>query len=117
MVTFADRLSGSDIRSIGNVDSVISDIKNKHDFDQLFLLLHSSDRVIAMHAADAIEKITRVHPGYLEGHEQAVATITLHAASKELQWHMVLLVPRITLYKEDQHAVIFKIIAWAKDKE
>lgn len=117
MVSFADRLAGTDLRSIGNTGSVISLVQNKHDFDKLFALLQSNDRVIAMHAADAVEKITRANTTYLEGHEHTIAELTLQAGNKELLWHLALLVPRINLRKEDQHAVVFKLIAWAKDKQ
>jgi hypothetical protein len=54
-------LTGGDLRSIGRSNEIVSSIKNQKEFDILFELLFSSDRILVMRAADAIEKVTKSH--------------------------------------------------------
>jgi hypothetical protein len=62
-------LQGGDLRSIADVEQVVPLIKTQKTFDELFSCLDSDDRLIVMRAADAIEKITRDHPEYLDSHK------------------------------------------------
>lgn len=62
MIKFERLLSGGDLRSIGNCNTVISKIKNQNDFDELIKFLFHNDRIVVMHTADAIEKISISHP-------------------------------------------------------
>ncbi|MBV6439950.1 MAG: hypothetical protein EPGJADBJ_01608 [Saprospiraceae bacterium] len=67
-------LSGGDLRSIGNSDLVVANVRNPHDFDELFEYLFQPDRLIVMRTADAIEKITVHRPEYLKKHRQSKAS-------------------------------------------
>ena len=62
-------LQGGGLRSIADVDQLIPLIKTQKTFDELFSCLDSDDRLIVMRVADAIEKITRDHPEYLDSHK------------------------------------------------
>ncbi|MBS1529335.1 MAG: hypothetical protein JSU01_03420 [Bacteroidetes bacterium] len=110
------QLSGGDLRSIGNVDEVMSQIKSQPEFDELFRLLFSKDRLIVMRAADAIEKITIKKPQYLSGHEDSIFELCKNAADKELQWHLALLLPRLKLKGQGllrARAILYK---WLTDR-
>ncbi|MGD0338393.1 MAG: hypothetical protein ABSB78_06365 [Bacteroidota bacterium] len=108
-------LSGGDLRSIGKRNSVVLKIKNQNDFDELFQFLFHKDRIFAMRAADAIEKITIKNPVYLAKHKKKILELCNTADDRELQWHLALMIPRLHLtYKELKR--IWNILSrWASD--
>jgi hypothetical protein len=110
-------LQGGDLRSIADVDQLIPLIKTQKTFDELFSCLDSDDRLIVMRAADAIEKITRDHPEYLDSHKIRLIRLLNTARDKELKWHLVLLIPRIDLNSKELGQVWNKLYIWAKDKK
>jgi hypothetical protein len=63
-------LAGKDLRSIGKCNEVVAEIKSQKDFDLLFKFLFHDDRIVVMHAADVIEKITITRHQYLEKHKK-----------------------------------------------
>lgn len=62
-------LQDGDLRSITAVDHLIPLIRGPDDFGNLFRYLYSEDRLIVMHAADAIEKISRHNSEYLDNYK------------------------------------------------
>ena len=109
-------LQGGDLRSIANVDKVVSLIKTQTDFERLFQYLFSEDRLIVMRAADAIEKITLNNPKFLSNHEKEIINLLEIAVDKELKWHLALIAPRLDLALDELGIVWDKLVNWAKDK-
>lgn len=107
---------GGDLRSIGNVQEVITAIQNQEDFDQLFNLLFYKDRIVVMRAADAIEKITISNPGYLQNHYKQVINLCAMAQHKELLWHLALLLPRLPLEGNTFNTVWLILRQWVFDQ-
>ena len=62
-------LSGGDLRSLGNSSIAVLKINDQNDFEELFKFLQNDNRIIAMRAADVIEKITIQNPSYLIRHK------------------------------------------------
>ena len=116
MVDFEKILSGGDLRSIGKSKSVIAEIKNQKDFDELFEYLFHIDRIIVMRSVDAIEKITIDKPNYLKKHKKNIFELLNIANDKELQWHLALLIPRLNLDYNEFEKAWNKLTYWAKDK-
>lgn len=110
-----DLLSGGDLRSIGNSNAVVLLTTSQHDFDMLFRLLFSHDRLVAMRCADAIEKITIKTPGYLVKHKTEILAICKKARDKELQWHLALILPRLALSGNEFKFAWKLLSAWATD--
>lgn len=94
-------LKGGDLRSVGSVADLILRITCQADFDKLFSLLYWDNRLIVMRAMDALEKITIVHPKYLDGHTKELMQFLITAKNKEFKWHLALLITRISLSKKD----------------
>jgi len=116
MKRFENLLSGGDLRSVGNAEMVAVKIQSQKSFDDLFLLLHHNDRKIVMRAADAIEKITVVHPEFLSKHKSEVIKLLATARHKELKWHLAQFVSRLPLYQTEA-VKIFRVLAgWLKDE-
>lgn len=116
MRNFETALAGGDLRSIGNSDRVVSEIRNQADFDALFKLLFQGDRVVVMRAADAIEKITIDHPEYFGCRTQEVFELCKTAVNKELKWHLALLIPRLSLTKKDTAKATSILSDWLSDQ-
>ena len=108
-------LSGGDLRSIGNSNAVVLLTTSQHDFDILFRLLFSHDRLVAMRCADAIEKITGKTPGYLAKHKTEILELCKKARHKELQWHLALILPRLALTGSEFKFAWKLLSAWATD--
>jgi len=110
-------LKGSDLRSIAGADKIVSLIKTQKDFDELFKLLFSKDRLIVMRTADAVEKITLQNPEYLKGHNQDIINLINTAINKELKWHLALIVSRLNLTFEQLGIAWDKLTKWATDRK
>lgn len=115
MNRFEDILKGGDLRSVGKVDRVIHSIHTQKDFDTLYKLLIHPDRVIAMRAADAIEKFTRKEPYYLTSHATDLIQLALSAKDKEFKWHLAQLLIRLPLSDTDTGTVWELLYIWASD--
>ncbi|MBK9013796.1 MAG: hypothetical protein IPM82_06755 [Saprospiraceae bacterium] len=103
-----DMLAGGNLRSIGKVEQLLSLIKSQDDFDELFQLLSSPVRIVAMRAADAIEKIILPHPAFLEMHKTEILRLLNLAQHIEFKWHLALLASRIPLNVEELRSVWIK---------
>lgn len=109
-------LQGGDLRSIANVDQILSLIKNQENFDKLFQYLFSENRLIVMRAADAIEKITINNSVFLDNHKDELIKFLEDAQDKEFKWHLALLVSRIDLTQDEIGQVWTKLTKWVRDK-
>ncbi|TDH23520.1 hypothetical protein EXU57_17110 [Segetibacter sp. 3557_3] len=117
MIDFEKLLGGGDLRSIGASDTVVSLVKNQAHFDALFGFVFSHDRRLVMRAADAVEKVTREHPEYLQTHKTALLQLLHTAKDKELKWHLALLVARLQLSDEELGNAWQLLTGWATNKK
>ena len=110
-------LKGGDLRSIGRSNEVVRQIKNQNDFDNLFQYLFHEDRIVAMRAADVIEKVTLANGRYLNKHKIKFIELCKNNPNKEVRWHLALLVPRLIL-SNNELAEIWELLSlWALDKK
>lgn len=120
MASLSNKLKGGDLRSIGNVSTIIAEVSDQKKFDDLFEDLFHPERLIVMRTADAIEKITIAHPEYLESHKDKLLELLNTANHIELKWHLAQLMPRLILrlkLGEDETGMVWdKLTRWALDK-
>jgi hypothetical protein len=116
MTALEKLLSGKDLRSTGNCDAVISKIHDQTDFDKLFSYLFHADRIIVMHAADAIEKITLDTPQYLLPHKKELLELLSTAKNKELMWHLPLICSRLALDRHEFDYLWDILMQWVMNK-
>jgi len=110
-------LKGGDLRSIADVNKVVSIIKTQENFDELFQYLFTNDRLVVMRTADAVEKITLQKPEYLTEYKQDIINLINTSVDKELKWHLALISSRLDLSTEEIGTVWNKLTQWAKDKK
>lgn len=109
-------LRGDDLRSIGKSNSIAKAIGNQAEFDELFQYLFHEDRLVKMRTADALEKISLTHPGYLAGHKKELFKLLNTEAGIELQWHLAQLIARVSLTEKETGIVWAKLSEWAMNK-
>ena len=110
-------LSGGDLRSIGESESLMQMIKSQEDFDELFDYLFYKDRLVVMRAADVIEKITVKDRRYLLKHSREIIQLAKKENEKELKWHLALLIPRLELTKNELLEAWEILSSWVCNKE
>ena len=110
-------LEGGDLRSIGNVDRLVSLINTQSEFDLLFKYLFSEERLIRMRAADAIEKISAGNFELLFSHKLELIELMKTAIDKELKWHLALMISRVELTSTELRKVWKYLSKWAIDQK
>lgn len=114
---FEQLLNSGDLRSLDGVEMVVKMIDSTAEFDILFSCLKSKNRLIVMRAADAIEKVTRNHPTYLEKHKVEILHYISLVQNKELKWHLAQLVTRIMMDNSEFRFVRDILERWALDPQ
>lgn len=111
------RLSGGDRRSIGAADQVASDLEaGTVDVAEIVALLGGEHGpIVAMRAADALEKATRAHPELLIPHRRALLGMLATADQPEVRWHLAQLVPRLELGASAAADTIDVLEGWLED--
>ncbi len=110
-------LNSGDLRSIDGVDMVVKMIDSQAEFDILFSCLKSRNRLIVMRSADAIEKISKSRPQYLEKHKVDILQYCSIVQNKELKWHLAQLVTRIMMDNAEFRYVSNILERWSLDKD
>jgi hypothetical protein len=101
------KLKGGDRRSIGASQQVVDQVlANPALFSVVFEGMSDADSIVRMRCADAVEKITVVHPAFLQPYAKQVFKLAEAAGEKEVKWHLAQLLSRLDLNRaERQHAV------------
>lgn len=92
------KLTGGDRRSIGRSNEVVADVlADPSLFDLIFDAIASDDPLIAMRAADAVEKVTAAQPELLRPHKRRLLTELASIPQQEVRWHVAQMLPRLSL--------------------
>lgn len=111
-----EKLLGSDLRSISKANEVVKIVKTQQQFDELFAFLDEGDRLLTMRSIDAIEKITRRYPCFLNTHQRELLTFSQTATNSEFKWHLALLLARIDLNPQELKTTFSRLTKWALNK-
>jgi hypothetical protein len=107
MHSLLNKLEGGDRRSIGRSEEVVADVIEEPGlFSVLVDGLDADDPIVRMRAADAMEKITALHPEYLAPCKKLLIALAAISREKEVRWHLAQMLPRVKLNRpERQHVV------------
>jgi len=111
---FLEQLAGGDRRSIGKADDLVKQILAAPErFPDVIAGLAHDDPVVRMRCADVAEKVSKVHPEWLQSHKREVLTHAESAREKEIRWHLAQMVTRLKLTeKERQQAIGIMFEYW-----
>jgi len=115
MDEFLPWLSGSDLRSIGESDRIVEAVTSQRAFDGLMVYVFH-ERATAMRAIDAIEKITRSKPVFLQPHKADLLALADGKPEIEMKWHLALLLPRLPLDADEVQHVVALLQQWLTDR-
>lgn len=100
------KLTGGDRRSIGRSDEVVAEVLAEPSlFGPLFEGFYHPDPLIRMRSADAIEKITRQQPAYLQPYKTQLIQQISKIEQQEVCWHVAQLFSRLELTPAERQAV------------
>lgn len=106
-------LSQGDKRTVGSVDRVLKILETQPGLVKVVLeCLSSADEVLAMHAADCLEKYSRTQPENLQGHVSKLMKLMQVKPQQELRWHLAQILPRLELSSSDMETAI---LVWGND--
>lgn len=95
---FRTILRGGDRRSLGRAAAALALLRQDPRRTMLVIpLLRDPDPVVAMRAADILEKLSRSHPASLQPFKRGLLSQLQQATQQEVQWHLAQLVPRLVL--------------------
>lgn len=110
-------LSGGDRRSIGRVDEVIALVEARPElFAVLLDALQHTDPIVRMRAADAAEKLSAVHPAWLQSHKALLFDLARSSGQQEVRWHVALMLPRLSLTQEERRLAAAIMEGYLEDK-
>jgi hypothetical protein len=101
------QLQGGDRRSIRGVPEVVDRvIADPSLFPVVFDGMADADPLVRMRCADAVEKITAVHPAYLAPYKKRVIRLAAIAKQQEVRWHLAQLLSRLELTALERRRVV-----------
>jgi hypothetical protein len=110
MQSVLDRLRGGDLRSKGAADEVARQAaENPSLVAEIVAGLKADEPVVRMRCADALEKVTRRRPEYLEHLRWHIREMLHPDQPKELLWHLVQMSPRVR-WEREELAQVFEAV-------
>ncbi|MFO0706360.1 MAG: hypothetical protein U0412_05865 [Nitrospira sp.] len=110
------KLEGGDRRSIGRSGEVVAEVLGKPAlFGALFGGLSVEDPVVRARAADAVEKITAVHPEWLRPYTANLLGPLASCEQIEVRWHVAQMLPRIRWNARDRQRVVAILQRYVRD--
>jgi len=111
------KLRGGDLRSIGRSDEVVRDIlKTPKLFSIVFDGIFSHDPRIRMRAADAVEKVSKQRPEYLQPLKGKLINHASKIEQQEVRWHVAQMLSYLRLEAAETEAVVRVLLGYLKDK-
>ena len=117
MIDILARLQGGDRRSIGRSDEVVADVLAAPElFGELFTGMTGDDPLVRMRAADAVEKITLLHPEYLQPLKSELLQEVARVRQQEVRWHVAQMLPRLELSHAERLEAMQILSSYLADK-
>jgi hypothetical protein len=111
--TVYDLLVGNDLRSIGKADEVVELVTSDPElFDEVFDGIFHKDKVIRARCADAVEKVSKRFPQYIQKKKSAILKNLNEFNQKEVVWHVALMLGCLKLTKKETEKAFIKLNEW-----
>ena len=109
-------LAGGDRRSIGKADQVVKEVlKTPALFTDVVRGFTDADPLIRMRCADVAEKVSAVHPEWLQKHKPALLLFVSTVQEKEVRWHMAQMLPRLKFSPGERRSVVALLFEYLED--
>ena len=106
-------LAGNDLRSIVKSNEVVEVVtKNPLLFDEVFNGIFHEDKVIRARCADAVEKVTKKFPNYIQKKKKIILKHLTNFSQKEVIWHIALMLGYIKLTPRELTKTFNQLYYW-----
>lgn len=113
-----EKLKGGDLRSIGKSNEVVQDIlKTPSLFGEVFEGLLADDQVLRMRCADVIEKVSKVHLGYLQPYKDRLIKEVSKVNQQEVRWHLAQIFSYLELDREEITIIVDILSSWINSEK
>lgn len=113
MLTVYDLLKGNDLRSIGKSNEVVSLVTSDQLlFDEVFAGIFHEDKVVRARCADAVEKVAKQFPNYIQKKKSIIIKNLSKFEQKEVVWHIALMLGYMKLSQKELRRAIEQLIKW-----
>lgn len=117
MTRIAKLLSVGDLRTTGKSDEVVSQVfANPRLFNDVINAILVDSPGIRMRASDVAEKITRIHPEWLQSYKRLFLNEISKINQKEVKWHTAQMLPRFNLTKRERARVFSILLTYLEDE-
>lgn len=111
------KLTGADRRSIGKSNAVVAEVLSAPQlFGILFNGMLDDDPVLRMRCADAVEKVSAIHPEYLQPYKKQLLQQVAKIEQQEVRWHVAPLFSRMALTAKERRVAVEILAEYLKDK-
>jgi hypothetical protein len=111
--TIYDLLVGNDLRSIGKADEVVKLVTSDSElFDEVFDGIFHEDKVVRARCADAVGKVARKFPEYIQKKKSIILKNLDEFSQKEVVWHIALMLGYLKLTKKETEKAFLKLNNW-----
>lgn len=112
------KLSGGDLRSIGKSNEVVEDVlKDPKLFAEVFEGMTNMDPIIRMRSADVIEKVSSMHPEYLQPFKTRLVNEISSIEQKEVRWHVAQMFSYLKIDNIERDQIVDILISYINASE
>ena len=109
----ARRLARGERRTVGDATSVADEVlADRGKLAELVGCLFDPDASVRMRAADALERVSRGNPNWLDPYVDHLLTDAVAIEQAEVRWHIAQIVPRLTMDDEQRHRAAVLLADW-----
>ena len=110
-------LKVGDLRTTGKSDEVVKlALSRPLIFKEVVNAILTDDPGIRMRASDAAEKITQIHPEWLNPYKKLLLDKIARIKQQEVRWHTAQMLPRLKLTKTERKRVFGLLLTYLEDK-
>jgi hypothetical protein len=112
------KLSGGDLRSIGNADKVVREVLARpSDLEEVFEGIFQDDPVIRARCADVAEKVGRARPEYLQPFKSRILYEASKIGQQEVRWHVAQMLSYLRLSRSESKKAEALLSSWLGGEE
>jgi hypothetical protein len=111
------KLRGGDRRSIGRANEVVTLVLKdpKLITELLDVIQHDDDPLIRMRSADVLEKVTALHPEWLQPHKRLLINEISAVDQQEVRWHVAQMLPRLQMSPRERAKAVGILERYCED--
>jgi hypothetical protein len=118
MLSIYDLLKGNDLRSIGKSNEVVSLVTSDPLlFDEVFDGIFHEDKVVRARCADAVEKVAKKFPEFIQKKKSVILKNLYEFKQKEVIWHIALMLGYLDLNKKETDKVTAQLFKWLNSSD